>query len=211
MAAVILTRPRIAIGHARMFNDTSSTIALLHTRRSGKPRDMIAPGPNAKQLDVIMRAAVRVPDHGKLAPWRFVIVGDDQRDALAELLTRAYRAEKPDAGRLEIESLVQFAHQAPTLVVALSSPVEGSKIPLWEQALSGGAACMNLLSAAHALGFVGGWLTGWPAYSDAVRNAFGAPHERIAGFMFIGTPGRALEERPRPNFADVVTPWSPSF
>ena len=194
-----------------MFNDTSSTIALLHTRRSGKPRDMIAPGPNSEQLDAIMRAAVRVPDHGKLAPWRFVIVGDDQRDALAELLTSAYRAEKPDAGRLEIESLVQFAHQAPTLVVALSSPVEGSKIPLWEQQLSVGAACMTLLSAAHALGFVGSWLTGWPAYSDAVRDAFGTSHERIAGFMFIGTPGRALEERPRPNFSDVVTTWSPSF
>src|SRR3546814_10734774 len=80
-----------------------------------------------------------------MAPWRFIIVGPDQRQNLAELLTSAYRAEKPDTGRLEIESMEQFAHQAPTLIVALSSPVENSKIPLWEQELSAGAACMNLL------------------------------------------------------------------
>ena len=103
----------------------------------------------------------------------------------------------------------QFAGQAPTLIVALSSPVEGSKIPLWEQQLTVGAACMNLLTAAHALGFVGGWLTGWPAYSDAVRDAFGTPSERIAGFLFIGTPARALEERPRPDFDSVVCHWNP--
>ena len=192
-----------------MFNDASSPIALLHTRRSGKPRDMIAPGPDAAQLDQILRAAVRVPDHGKLAPWRFVVVAADQRGALSELLVRAYRAEKPAAGRLEIEAMEQFAHQAPTLIVALSSPVRQSKIPLWEQQLSMGAACMNLLAATHALGFVGSWLTGWPAYSDTVRNAFGTPTERIAGFLFIGTPARTLEERARPELAAVVSNWNP--
>src|SRR3546814_12517679 len=91
-----------------------------------------------------------------MAPWRFIIVGPDQRQNLAELLTSAYRAEKPDTGRLEIESMEQFAHQAPTLIVALSSPVENSKIPLWEQELSAGAACMNLISAATAPGLGGG-------------------------------------------------------
>jgi nitroreductase len=192
-----------------MFNDTSSPLALLQSRRSGKPRDMIAPGPDAGQLDQILRAAVRVPDHGKLAPWRFVIIGSDQRDALAALLVRAYKTEKPEAGRLEIEAMEQFALQAPKLIVALSSPVRESKIPHWEQQLSVGAACMNLLTAAHALGFVGSWLTGWPAYSDAVRDAFGTQAERIAGFLFIGTPARALEERPRPEFNVVVRHWNP--
>jgi nitroreductase len=192
-----------------MFNDSSTPIALLHSRRSGKPRDMIAPGPDAAQLDQILRAAIRVPDHGKLAPWRFVVVGADQRDALAALLVNAYKAEKPAAGRLEIEAMEQFAWQAPTLIVALSSPVADSKIPLWEQQLTMGAACMNLLTAAHALGFVGGWLTGWPAYSEAVRDAFGTPAQRIAGFFFIGTPARALEERPRPEFDHVVHHWKP--
>ena len=190
-----------------MFNDTSSPLALLHTRRSGKPRDMIAPGPDATQLRAIMEAAIRVPDHGKLAPWRFVVIGDGQRDRLADLLTSAYRAEKPDAGRLEIEAMEQFARQAPTLIVALSSPVAGSKIPVWEQELSVGAACMNLLTAAHASGFVGSWLTGWPTYSDAVRDAFGGAGDKIAGFIFIGSPARDLEERPRPDYDNVVTNW----
>ena len=190
-----------------MFNDTSSTLALLRTRRSGKPRDMIGPGPDAMQLRTMLEAAIRVPDHGKLAPWRFVVVGSDQRQRLADVLTGAYLAEKPGAGRLEIETMEQFARQAPTLIVALSTPVADSKIPLWEQQLSVGAACMNLLTAAHATGFVGGWLTGWPAYSDAVRNAFGSPGERIAGFIFIGSPGRALEERPRPDYDKVVINW----
>lgn len=193
-----------------MFNDTSSPLALLHTRRSGKPRDMVAPGPDAAQLRDILSAAIRVPDHGKLAPWRFVIVGANQRAALAALLTDAYRAEKPEAGRLEIEAMEQFAHQAPTLVVALSAPVEGSKIPVWEQELSVGAAIMNLLTATHAQGFVGGWLTGWPAYSDKVRDAFGREGERIAGFVFIGSPSRGLEERPRPDYDTVVQQWTHS-
>lgn len=191
-----------------MFNDTSSPAALVKTRRSGKPRDMVAPGPSDDELRTILEAAIRVPDHGKLAPWRFVIVGADQRARLADLLTTAYRAEKPEAGRLEIEAMESFAHQAPTLVVALSAPVVPSKIPSWEQELSAGAAIMNLLTATHALGFVGGWLTGWPAYSDTVRDAFGGANERIAGFVFIGSPARPLEERPRPVYEDVIRHWT---
>jgi nitroreductase len=193
-----------------MFNDLSSPASLLSTRRSGKPRDMIAPGPSTNQLRQILQAATRVPDHGKLAPWRFVVIGGDQRPALATLLAAAYRAEKPDAGRLEIEAMEQFAHQAPCLIVALSAPVIESKIPVWEQELSSGAACMQLLNAAHAHGFVGSWLTGWPTYSAQVRAAFGGAHERIAGFLFVGSPGRALEERPRPEFDAVVSHWDAS-
>lgn len=190
-----------------LFNDRSSPLALLRTRRSGKPRDLIAPGPDAAELRGILEVATRTPDHGKLAPWRFVIVRNTQRQALAELLERAYRAENAQAGRLEIESMHQFAKQAPALVVALSSPKPHSKIPVWEQELSAGAAIMNLLNATHASGFAGGWLTGWPAYSPTVRTAFGGPEERIAGFVFIGTPGREQEERPRPDYDKVVTDW----
>lgn len=190
------------------FNDTSSPLALLATRRSGKPRDMIAPGPDDIQLRQILSAAIRVPDHGKLAPWRFVTVRSEQRAALARVIVDAYRAEKPDAGRLEIEAMEQFAYQAPTLVVVLSAPVAGSKIPVWEQELSAGAAIMNLLLAAHASGFVGSWLTGWPSYSDGVRDAFGEAGERIAGFVFIGSPSRDLEERPRPDYDTVVRTWT---
>lgn len=194
---------------ATMFNDISSPLALLTTRRSGKPRDLAAPGPDATQLRQMIEVAMRTPDHGKLAPWRFVIVSAPQRAAFADLLERVYRAEKPDAGRLEIEAMHQFAHQAPALVVVLSSPKTESHIPLWEQELSAGAAAMNLLHGAHALGFAGGWLTGWATYNAQVRDAFGAAHEKIAGFMFIGTPSRDLEERPRPDYDAVVSEWSP--
>jgi nitroreductase len=192
---------------AAMFNDLSTPLSLLSTRRSGKPRDLVAPGPDEAQLRQILEIAARTPDHGKLAPWRFVIVPEDKRAALAKVITQAYRAERPQAARLEIEALEQFATQAPALVVALSSPRVESHIPLWEQQLSAGAACMNLLHAAHALGFAGGWLTGWSAYSDAVRDAFGAEPERIAGFLFLGTPGKQLEERPRPDLQKIISIW----
>lgn len=191
-----------------MFNDTSSPLSLLATRRSGKPRDLVAPGPDADQLAQILAIAARTPDHGKLAPWRFVVVGQDQRTALAALIIDAYRVERPTASRTEIEALDQFAHQAPALVVVLSSP-KPSHIPVFEQELSTGAACMNLLHAVHALGFAGGWLTGWPSYSDTVRGAFGEGHERIAGFLFVGTPSRPLDERPRPDMERVVSRWRP--
>jgi nitroreductase len=192
---------------AAMFNDRSTPLSLLSTRRSGKPRDLAAPGPDEAQLQQILEIAARTPDHGKLAPWRFVIVPADKRAALAETIANAYRAERPQAARLEIEALEQFATQAPALVVVLSSPKVDSHIPLWEQELSAGAACMNLLQAAHALGFAGGWLTGWSAYSDAVRDAFGAEPERIAGYIFLGTPGKQLEERPRPDLQKIISTW----
>jgi len=191
-----------------MFNDTSSPLALLSTRRSGKPRDLVAPGPDAAQLARMLEIAARTPDHGKLAPWRFVVVPADRRDALSKIIIDAYLAERPEAARLEIEALDQFAHQAPTLVVVLSSPKLESHIPLWEQELSAGAACMNLLHAAHALGFAGGWLTGWAAYADAVRDAFGAAPEKIVGFVFIGTPSKPLDERPRPESDKIVRYWT---
>lgn len=191
----------------RMFNDLSTPLSLLRTRRSGKPRDLVAPGPDDGQLRQMLEIALRTPDHGKLAPWRFIIVPEDKRETLAELLQSAYRAEKPDAGRLELEAMHQFAHQAPTLVVALSAPAAGSKIPLWEQQLSSGAAIMNLLHGAHALGFAAGWLTGWPSYNEDVRAAFAKDGERIAGFVFVGTPSRPQEERPRPLYDEKVSFW----
>jgi nitroreductase len=190
-----------------MFNDLSSPLSLLRTRRSGKPRDLVEPGPAPGELRQILEIAMRTPDHGKLHPWRFVHVPRDRRDAFAELLQRAYREDNPEPGRLEVEATDRFARQAPALVVALSSPTPGHKIPVWEQELSAGAAVMNLHLAAHALGYVAGLVTGWAAYSDTVLRAFGAPPERIAGFIFIGTPGNELEERLRPEYDEVVSEW----
>ena len=193
-----------------MFNDRSSALALLRTRRSGRPRDLVEPGPDPSQIREIAQLAIRPPDHGKLHPWRFVHVPKSMRESFAELLQTAYRAVNLSPGRLEIEATDRFARQAPELVIALSSPVVGHKIPLWEQELSCGAACMNFLLAAHASGFAGGWVTGWAAYSPIVLNAFGSAPERIAGFIFLGTPGSELEERLRPELADVYSEWVPS-
>jgi nitroreductase len=192
-----------------MFNDRSSLLSYLATRRSCRPRDLVEPGPDSGQLRQILAVAARTPDHGKLAPWRFVHVARDRRIAFAEMLQAAYRTGRSDPpARLEVEAVQRFATQAPELIVLLSSPIEGHKIPVWEQQLSCGAAGMNLLHAAAALGFGGGWVTGWAAYSPAVLEALGgrAP-ERIAGFLFLGTAGIELEERPRPALEEVVRAW----
>ncbi|TPE58720.1 nitroreductase [Sandaracinobacter neustonicus] len=186
------------------FNDRSSTISLLLTRRSAKARDLVAPGPSDAELATILQAAARVPDHGKLAPWAFVVIRD--RAAFAALLQRLYRADKPEAGRMELEAMTVFAEQAPVLVALVSTPKEG-KIPLWEQQLSTGAAAQNLLLATHALGYVGNWLTAAPAFLPGIAEALGHPGGRLAGFFFLGTPKGPLEERPRPELATVVSNW----
>ena len=192
-----------------ILNDRSSALTLLETRRSGRPRDMVAPGPSDAQIERILTIAARVPDHGKLFPWRFVTVAGDQREALADLLTRALPEHDPDATPAHFAKAAEFAHQAPALVVVVSSPTPGHKIPLWEQELSSGAAAMNLLLATHAMGFVGGWITGWAAYDETVRAAFCAPGERIVGFFFLGSPAQPLEERPRAPLVAVMRRWTP--
>jgi nitroreductase len=192
-----------------MLNDRTSLLSHLATRRSGRPRDMVEPGPDAAQLRRILEIAARTPDHGKLFPWRFVHIGRERRSAFAERLQSAYRDGKAEPpARLEVEAVQRFATQAPELVVLLSSPIEGHKIPVWEQELSCGAVAMNLLHAAAALGFCGGWVTGWAAYSPAVLEALGGrPPERIAGFFFLGTPGLELGERPRPALEEILREW----
>ena len=185
-----------------MFNDLSSLPAYLASRRSGKPRDMMAPGPDAATLDAILALAARTPDHGKLFPWRFVKIVD--RDALAALAERAFLAANPGARSAQIEAAVAGIRHTPTLVVMLYAPQESAKIPEWEQQLSVGAVGMNLLHAANAHGFVASWITGWAAYDPVVTAELCEGRERIAGFFFIGTPGQALEERPRPDMDAVV-------
>lgn len=192
-----------------MLNDRSSILSLLETRRSGKPRELVGPGPTRDELERILTIAARSPDHGKLFPWRFVTVAQDQRGELAALFGRALAEEDPDASAAKHDKAGEFAYYAGQLVVLISAPFENHKIPVWEQQLSCGAAGMNLLLAAHALGYVAGWVTGWYAYSEHVRRAFCGPGERIAGFIFIGHSGRELEERPRAPLSTVWKPWQP--
>lgn len=185
-----------------MFNDQSNLKTYLATRRSGKPRDMIAPGPEGEELDAILRLAMRTPDHGKLFPWRFVKITD--RAALIALLSKAFLAANPDARPGQVEAAVEAMRNAPSLVVLLYAPQQSAKISDWEQQLSVGAVAMNLLHAANAHGYVASWITGWSCYDPAVRDALCKDRETIAGFFFMGTPSKELEERPRPEFDAVV-------
>lgn len=195
---------------ATMFNDLSSPLAYLASRRSGRAREMVGPGPSADELRDMIATAARSPDHGKLAPWRFVVVTRDQRDELAKLLHSALSANHPESTDAHRHKADEFARAGEALVVLISAPVIGHKIPVWEQELSVGAVSMNLLHAGHARGYVGSWLTGWAAYDPLVRDAFcTGPHERIAGFFFFGSPARQLEERPRPDLSLVVRAWHP--
>lgn len=192
-----------------MLNDRSSTLSLLQTRRSGRPRDMVEPGPTPDELQRMLEIAIRVPDHGKLHPWRFLHIPKDRRDAFAALLHGAYLGANPEPGRLELEAVDRLARQAPELIVALSSPVPHPRIPTWEQELSCGAACFALELAAHAMGYVAGWITGWAAYNPAVLQGLGGREgERIAGFIYIGTAGGELEERIRPDPEAVIARWN---
>jgi nitroreductase len=192
-----------------MLNDRSSALTLLETRRSAKPRELVGPAPTPEELERILTIAARVPDHGRLTPWRFVTVADDQRDAFGDLLKQALAEEDEDARQAHFAKEDEFAHYAGQLVVLISAPIEGHKIPVWEQQLSCGTVGMSLLLAAHALGYVAGWVTGWRAYSPKVNAAFCSPGERIAGFIFIGHAGRELEERERPELSAVCRRWPP--
>ena len=192
-----------------MLNDASSALSLLETRRSTKPRELVGAGPSAEELERILTIAARVPDHGKLTPWRFVTVAEDQRDAFGALLREALAEHDPCATIAHHQKEDDFAHYAGKLIVLVSAPTPNHKIPVWEQELSCGAAGMNLLLAAHALGYVAGWVTGWRTYSERVRSAFCAPGERLAGFIFIGHGSRELEDRPRPQLSEVNREWVP--
>ena len=192
-----------------MLNDRSSILSLLETRRSAKPRELIGPGPTGQELARILAIAARSPDHGKLHPWRFVTIAEDQREEFAALLKRALAEENPNANPAHFAKEDEFAHHAGQLVVLVSAPVPEHKIPVWEQQLSAGAVGMNLMLGAQALGYDVGWVTGWRAYSEPARQAFCEPGERIAGFVFIGHAGRELEERDRPELEAVWKRWQP--
>lgn len=180
-------------------------IDLLLTRRSGSAKAMTGPGPDAWQLHTILTAAARVPDHGKLFPWRFVVFEGEGRARFGEALAECLQAtEEATQDRLALER-GRFL-RAPVVVGVISRVREGIPIPAWEQQMSAGAVCQTLLIAATALGFVANWLTEWPAYDACVAERLGLQQgERVAGFVYIGTAAVALEERVRPDLDKLVT------
>jgi len=185
--------------------ESLETLALLAQRRSTKAMLLGEPGPSDAQMDALLRLAARTPDHGKLAPWRFVVIAGAARARLGANLAAVIASDAGvDAGRLEIERN-RFMH-APTCVMVVSTAAPHPKIPEWEQQLSAGAACFNLLVAAHAMGFAGCWLTEWPAYDPRARVALGLKDgERVAGFVHLGSPTQHVGERARPDWKTRVS------
>jgi len=183
-----------------------SLLDTLRTRRSTPAAKLSAPGPDAAALEDMLRIASRVPDHGKLAPWRFLVIQGDARTRLGETVEAAYVADNPGAtDEQRAAERGRFA-RAPVVVAVVSRAAAHPKIPEWEQVLSAGAACQNLMLAAQAHGFGANWITEWIAYDRRILDALGlAPHERIAAYVHIGTAESRMADRPRPDLADIVT------
>ncbi len=181
-------------------------LELLKRRRSVKPREMTAPGPSPAEIEMILTIGARVPDHGKLAPWRFIVFEGDSRIRAGEIIAAVFACKHPDASPAEIEVEKHRLTDAPLVIGIVSFTRAHPKVPAWEQELSAGASAMNILNAATALGYGACWLTGWFAFDRDVLDGLGLkPDERLAGFVHIGTPSKPSEDRPRPVLSDIVT------
>jgi nitroreductase len=183
-------------------------VDLLATRRSVVAQNLGPPGPSEAQLQTLLTLGARVPDHGKLEPWRFVTFTGGERQAFGDILASTYKNAngEGDAEAVEFER-ARFL-RAPVVIAVISKAAPHPKIPEWEQVLSAGAVCQNLLVAAAALGFAAQWLTEWYAYDEQIAGALGlTPGERVAGFVYLGTAQTPPKPRPRPDMAQVVKSW----
>jgi nitroreductase len=181
-------------------------LELLTTRRSIKPIELTGPAPSGAEIEMLLTVASRVPDHGKLVPWRFIIFEGEARLAAGAAIVAAFHAKYPQATPEQAEAERTRLARAPLVIAVVSRAGPHVKIPEWEQVLSAGAAAMNLVLAAHALGYAASWITEWYAYDRRVLDALGlTENERIAGFVHIGRPKATPEDRPRPPLADIAT------
>lgn len=182
-----------------------AALDLLLTRRSLSVGLLTAPGPDDTELETILRIATRVPDHGKLAPWRIIVVRGAAQARLGDAWAEIYARKNPDALPEQIEFERKRPQRAPLLLAVHTHIVNLQKIPRWEQLLTGANVCMNALTAANALGYFGTWLTEWVAYDDEAKAALGVPAEdEMVGLLYIGSGAALPEERPRPALEDVV-------
>lgn len=180
-------------------------LTALKTRRSVKPKDLPPGCPSEAELAEILTIGLRVPDHGKLCPWRIVRLEGEGQRKLGEVAAAQFMAMNPDANAQQREHEAQRFQRAPLVLAVLSTPKESPKAPRWEQELSAGAVCTNILHACHALGYGASWLTEWVAFNPAVTVALGGDIDtRIAGFIYIGGKVGAQEDRERPTLSDVV-------
>lgn len=188
-------------------NDRSGLLELLETRRSASAKAMAGPGPDKRELERLLTIAARVPDHGKLTPWRFIVFENEARERAGEVLAARYHQLHPSHGDETLAQQRQMFTRAPCVVAVVSSTIaDHPKIPEWEQVMSAGAVCQNLVIAATAMGYGAQWITGWFAFDAEVLKAFGlSDGERIAGYIYLGTPTEAQADRPRPVVASITT------
>ncbi len=178
----------------------------LETRRSTPALQMSEPGPSRPEIMEMLKLASRVPDHGKLAPWRFVVYAGGERERISQELAEVAMARKPDMTDEMIAVEKTRLTRAPVVIAVVSRAAPHVKIPEWEQVLSAGAVCLNLSMAAQALGYGSSWLTEWFAFDESVFPLLGIkPGEKVAGFIHIGTPKLHPGERARPDLADIVS------
>jgi nitroreductase len=178
----------------------------LETRRSTPALQMSEPGPSRPEIMEMLKLASRVPDHGKLAPWRFVVYAGGERERISQELAKVAMARKPDMTDEMIAAEKTRLTRAPVVIAVVSRAAPHVKIPEWEQVLSAGAVCLNLSMAAQALGYGSSWLTEWFAFDESVFPLLGIkPGEKVAGFIHIGTPKLYPGERARPDLADIVS------
>ena len=176
----------------------AQTLELLAKRRSTLAKNLAEPGPTSEELDLLIQLGSRVPDHGKLFPWRFIIFTGDARKAFSNRLAERFKEIEPDAPPERHELEQNRLTRAPLVIAVVSDTQENHKIPEWEQILSSGAVCQTLLIAAEALGYGAQWLTEWYAFDQVAKTHLGLkPGERVAGFIYIGTPTAPLSERAR--------------
>ncbi len=190
-------------------NPCQSTLNLMAQRRSTPIRMLSGPGPDQSALDHILRLAARAPDHRKIEPWRFIVISGDHREKLGEAIAGVRLKETPEIDEIALaEDRGRFL-RAPVCVTVISSPNKDHKTPVFEQELSAGAVCMNLLLAANAMGWAASWLSEWCAFSRGVDQILGLnDDERIAGFIYLGTALASPPERPRPDMSQRTSYWS---
>jgi len=180
-------------------------IDYLSTRRSIPAFQMSGPGPSKGEVEDILKLASRVPDHGKLAPWRFIVYRGAERQRISEALAKIAMADKPDLSDEMVKVENTRLTRAPVVIAVVSRAAPHVKIPEWEQLMSAGAVCLNLVMAANAHGYASNWLTEWYAYDKRAYPILGVNEgERIAGFVHIGTPTVPPTERPRPELSEIV-------
>lgn len=185
--------------------DARNLIAL---RRSASKRGLIAPGPTKDQLDDLLTVATRVPDHRRLAPWRFLVFSGDARAAFNQRAVEIQKQENPDATEAMLADTAGYFTRAPVVIAVISSPDVAHKTPVWEQELSAGALCFNLLLTANASGWAGCWLTEWIAFSPGINALLELTEdERIAGYIYLGTAKEDPQERMRPDASSKIKHW----